>query len=343
MAVFLKLFVNSRGKQDGLNQVRIINMRTALFTGWLFFISIAAHAQDKVFAISSGKGPVITHKVTSGETLLGLARKYNVKASEFAAVNQFDIKRNLKIGEIVKVPLVAANFNQKSSKGTPVYYTVGNGEGLLSVSKKFNKLPVKTLKDWNRLKSDAAPKDKPLVVGYLSGVNLKPVTETAKADEALAKKEEKKEIAKKAEKPRQPTAQPQKKPDPVPEENTTVAAPAEPVETITEAIDESGYFRGAFEKNTNRSLLANRTLMSGVFKTDAGWSDKKYYMLMDGVAPGTIVKISNPQNGRLVYAKVLGNMQDVKYSEGLNIRISDAAAAAMELTDADMFVLNANY
>lgn len=327
-------------------------MRTALLTAGFVLSTLFATAQDKIIASSSAKGPVIEHKVSSGETLYGVARKYNTKAAEVASANGFDLSRSLKIGESLKIPLVASNFNQKDKKGTPVYYTVGDGEGLLSVSKKFNKVPLKTLKDWNGLKSDAAPKDKPLVVGYLSGVNLKPAAkeETAKVEEkvatkkdekAAAKKEEKsKEVAKKETKP----AKAEKKPEQVIEEKIVAKQETEDIAKVQEpVIDESGFYKTTFEKNTNPALLANRTLMSGVFKTDAGWSDRKYYMLMDGIAAGTIVKITNPQNAKVVYAKVLGNMKDVKYSEGLNLRISEAAAAVMQLNNLEQFVVNVNY
>ena len=315
-------------------------MRTAILTAGFILASLFATAQDRIFATSSSKGPVIEHKVSSGETLYGVARKYNVKASEMAAANGFDLNRGLKIGESLKIPLVAANFNQKDKKGTPVYYTVGDGEGLLSVSVKFNKLPLKTIRDWNGLKSDVAPKDKPLVVGYLKGVDVKPTaTETAKKTEPAPKKEATPKEVVKATKPDDT-----KKPEQVVEEKIIAKQETEQIARAQEpVIDESGFFKPAFEKTTNAALLNNRTLMSGVFKTDAGWSDRKYYMLMDGLAPGTIVKISNPQNGKVVYAKVLGNMKDVKYSEGLNMRISEAAAAVMELTNLEQFVVSVNY
>jgi hypothetical protein len=47
------------------------------------------------------------------------------------------------------------------------------------------------------------------------------------------------------------------------------------------------------------------------------------------VAVGTILKVNNPGNGKAVYAKVLGNLPDMKESAGLTIRISDAAATEL--------------
>lgn len=312
-------------------------MKIAFLTAGFILASLFVTAQDKIFASSSSKGPVIEHKVSAGETLYGVARNYNAKASELAAANGFDMNRNLKIGETIKIPLVATNFNQKDKKGTPVYYTVGEGEGLLSVSSKFNKLPLKSIRDWNGLKTDVAPKDKPLIVGYLKATQVKPApAETAKKTEPAAE----------AVRPVAKTTKPAetKKPEQVVEEKIVAKQETEQTARVQEpVIDETGFFKTAFDKTSNNVLLNNRTLMSGVFKTDAGYSDKKYYMLMDGLAPGTIVKISNPQNGKVVYAKVLGNMKDVKYSEGLNMRISEAAAAVMQLNNMEQFVVNVNY
>ncbi len=310
------------------------DMKIAFLTAGFILVSLFVTAQDKIFASSSSKGPVIEHKVSAGETLYGVARNYNAKASELAAANGFDMNRNLRIGEVIKIPLVATNFNQKDKKGTPVYYTVGEGEGLLSVSSKFNKLPLKSIRDWNGLKTDVAPKDRPLIVGYLRASTVKPTAETAKKSEPVA--EAAKPVAK-------TTPSEAKKAEQIVEEKIVAKQQTEQTSRVEPVIDEAGFFKTAFEKLSNAALLNNRTLMSGVFKTDAGYTDKKYYMLVDGLVPGTIVKISNPQNGKVVYAKVLGNMKDVKYSEGLNMRISEAAAAVMQLNNMEQFVVTVYY
>ena len=72
-------------------------MKIAFLTAGFILASLFVTAQDKIFASSSSKGPVIEHKVSAGETLYGVARNYNAKASELAAANGFDMNRNLKI------------------------------------------------------------------------------------------------------------------------------------------------------------------------------------------------------------------------------------------------------
>ena len=65
---------------------------------------------------------------------------------------------------------------------------------------------------------------------------------------------------------------------------------------------------------------------SGIFKSTSGWNDGKYYALMNNVTVGTIVKVNYPSTNKFIYAKVLGELPDMKESAGLSLRISDAAA-----------------
>lgn len=47
---------------------------------------------------------------------------------------------------------------------------------------------------------------------------------------------------------------------------------------------------------------------------------------MNNVMIGTIVKVNFPSTNKSIYAKVLGELPDMKESAGLSLRISDAAA-----------------
>ena len=85
------------------------------------------------------------------------------------------------------------------------------------------------------------------------------------------------------------------------------------------------------------------TASAGIFKTASGWQDAKYYALMDGAEPGTIIKLTNPTNGKAVYAKVLGEMSGIRQNQGYDVRISNAAASALEISDTDKFILRVNY
>ena len=69
---------------------------------------------------------------------------------------------------------------------------------------------------------------------------------------------------------------------------------------------------------------------AGTFKSTSGWTDGKYYALMNGIPVGSIIRVSGT-NGKMIYAKVLGQLPDMKESAGLLIRISNAASAELGL------------
>lgn len=111
----------------------------------------------------------------------------------------------------------------------------------------------------------------------------------------------------------------------------------------TAAPDDAGYFKADYLKMVNPNLAYEKTFASGIFKTDRGWNDGKYYLLMDNAAPGSLVKLTNPANNKVVYAKVLGKMKGIQYSEGFDIRISEAAAQKLQLGNAEKFNVTVTY
>jgi len=88
-------------------------------------------------------------------------------------------------------------------------------------------------------------------------------------------------------------------------------------------------FDGGFFKYDYSDGGKSASGLAGIFKSTSGWQDGKYYALMNNVPVGTIVKITGSTTGKTVYAKVLGQLPDMKESAGLTIRISNAAASEL--------------
>ena len=108
--------------------------------------------------------------------------------------------------------------------------------------------------------------------------------------------------------------------------------------------DGTGYFKNNFFQQVKTSpLTKDQTVTSSIFKTTSGWQDGKYYLLINGVEPGTIVKITNPSNSKTVFAKVLYAMDKIRENQGVDIRISDAAASTLAVSETDKFILKVNY
>jgi LysM repeat protein len=332
----------------------LIGMKKIVLCFCVFLFACATTlAQKKDLLVkSSDAGLYLDHKVAPKESFFAVGRLYNVSAKYLASYNELDVNKGLMIDQKLRIPLTDTNFVQSGNAGTPVYYKVEDKEGLMTVSNKNNKVSLASLRNWNALKGDELKKDTRVIVGFLKTsampaitiagsptqtepVAEKPVVRTEVIPEAKTETEDKtkKDLEKEAEAELKAEKKENKK-DPPP----VVKETRKPV------IEGAGYFQHHFEQQVRIAPISkNETVTSGIFKTTSGWQDAKYYLLIDKVAPGTIVKIINPTNNKAVFAKVLGEMSGIRQNDGLNIRISNAAASALEIAEQDKFIVKVNY
>ncbi len=294
----------------------------------------------------------LVHTVAPKENWYSVGRLYNISPKEIAPFNSLTLDKALSIGQQIKVPLTTANFSQNGIKGgdetsIPVYHIVQDKEWMYRISTNYNKVPVENLEKWNNINKDQAKAGMKLIIGYLK---VK-IDQSALASKGVA-------IVKTASAPDKTpppvtnasttppittppvTTIPEKKNDPVvkqeskeekqlpPVEEAVVNHPASrPVANNNNTSSGAGYFKSLFE-GSGKSVSGP----AGVFKSTSGWQDGKYYALINNVAVGTIVKVSNPVNNKSVFAKVLGQLPEMKESVGLTARVSDAAASELGTT-----------
>lgn len=276
----------------------------------------------------------LQHTVAPKENWYSVGRMYNISPKEIAPFNAMTLESPLNIGQQIKIPLTASNFAQNESRVedetyVPIYHIVREKEWMYRISTSYNKVPVEDLEKWNNISKDQIKAGMQLIVGYLKvkkdqsaltdggPAGVKPVSPVA------TRPEEQKTVAvAKQDKPETP-ADPREENTPAinkPQEDKAPAGTAV-IQPVNKPVD-GGYFKSLFEETGKTSSGS-----AGVFKSTSGWQDGKYYALMNGVAIGTILKVSNPSNNKSVYAKVLGQLPDMKESAGLTIRISDATAS----------------
>src|SRR5438067_692624 len=250
---------------------------------------------QELIARHNEKGLYLVHTVAPKENFYSLGRLYNLPPKDIAASNGLAMEKGLSIGQIVSIPLTASNFSQEKITGHPVYYVVGEKEGLYRVSVNNNKVLMANLRKWNDLKSDNISTGQKLIVGYL----ITPETNIANNKSTIPDKidyvkipDEKKDVPKKEdEKPVQKT-------EPVIEKKV------DQPKIINTAVNDGngGYFKTAFDAQIKTQPLRKDDMAAaGIFKTASGWQDQKYYALIDGAEPGTIIRIVNPNNNKAVY------------------------------------------
>lgn len=285
------------------------------------------------------------HTVGPKETLFSIGRQYNVHPRELAAFNNIAFETGLTIGQVLKIPskttltpLPPVVTEQKTvteilpkekpvtkkevkipetGKLVPVYHKVQRKESLYQISRLFNKVPIDDLKKWNKLSSDALSEGTNLIVGYTRS-DKEPVT-IIKEEQII--KPVKTEVAVVEKKPAPITEKS------LPPEKIIHDDPFKPKQVNPIAKDfNGGIFKDIFESQSKANEKKAEVGSAGVFKSTSGWEDGKYYCLHNTVAAGTIIKVTNKENGKFIYAKVLDIMPDLTQNAGLIIRISNAAS-----------------
>jgi LysM repeat protein len=293
------------------------------------------------------------HTVQPKETWFAIGRLYNVPPKEVAALNGVTMDK-LNVGQELKVPLTAHNFSQDGKKSTdevfvPVYHIVQEKEWMYRISQNNNKIPIESLEKWNGITNDQLQAGMKLIVGYLkvksassplAANGLKKLIVPAATGGGTSAKAATETPVVKTEKPAETkTTEPKaveakkeelKKEEPKEEAKKDIGTPpaAMPVTPATDgpyAGYKGGYFKSSYSGSEKKSTAGN----AGIFRSTSGWKDGKYYALMNNVPVGTIVKITYNSTNKSVFAKVLGQLPDMRESVGLTIRLSDAAAAEL--------------
>ena len=264
------------------------------------------------------------HVVAKNETLFRISNNLGV------AVPEVKLWNNLSSDEIaVGNPLIVGHL-KLSANATATTQKIVASTGDSSTT---------NLTSETKTPSANSVKEEPVATAKAEDKKEEPVVKSAeKKEEPVAKVEEKKQ---------EPTPAKTEGSEAVTPQSSTSSLAAQPVEQPNVQAKEEekkidllapqpetsyeGVFSELYPEESDKSLL-NKTGDAATFKTTSGWQDKKYYVLMNNVPPGTILKITSADN-KVVFAKVLGSMPEMKENKGLLLRISNAAASYLGIVD----------
>jgi LysM repeat protein len=337
-------------------------IRLLLFIGFAFLAS-ALQAQPDVKVQGTSPDLHLVHKVVAKETWYAIAKLYNLSSKEIATYNGIANTSKLSVGQSLKIPLVASNFTQTENRANdevyvPLYHVVNEKEWMFRISQNHNKVPIPSLEKWNNVTNDQLRPGMNLVVGYLKVKQTQsPLAKTGSkkfltgpvkpkivdepfnnAGGAVGREEDVavvQEAPKKEAPPKEAVKDVAVTPPAAPVVKEERAAPVnQPVQkttpvTIVNNTESYNGFKGGYFRNLYAENGKAATGNAGIFRSTSGWKDGKYYALMNNVPAGTIVKVTFPSTNKSVYAKVLGQLPEMRESMGLTMRLSDAAAAEL--------------
>lgn len=267
-------------------------------------------------------GKVYTlHKVSKGEGVYGISRKYGVPASEVFAANEGS-EQTIKIGQILMIPrgnasAPAATSGVATTKTEKIYHTVEKGQTLSSIARQHN-TSVSKIKELNDLSSDNIRLGQKLVVGektttVAAAVNkpAEPVKQTPKNDEVQGVND--------------PTGTYQApKNDPEPQKNVVVNPPATQNDTPKE--------EPAPTVNTTYSTIDGDEITetgTAMVSTEGELGQDRSFILHPTAKVGTIVMITNSENNNTVFARVVGNCPK---ENGVVLKMSKIVASKLGAT-----------
>lgn len=282
--------------------------------------------QDSV-GIKTVNGQVfILHEVTKGQGLFSISKRYGVSVDEINSNNP-EVANGLKVGQIIVIPSKVKPDNAAKEKtvNKPIetkpsanesksnedkIHIVKTGETLYKVASTY-KTSVNNIRKWNNLKSDNLNIGQKLVVGKANKPVEKP-QDIAKTETKPVEKTNKPYVETYGDNDKQPKEDNKKEPE-------------KQVETQTQVNNETGEV-----KETGVCLVAE------VGSIDQGRS----FALHNNAPIGTIIMVTNLQNNKSVFVRVVGTFAPGDKSL---LKLSKAAAARIGLDESQSANVRLNY
>ena len=330
-------------------------------------------AQDKLVVQGAKDNFFVVHEVTEKESLSSIGRIYGFTAKQLAQYNDINVNAVLALGTKLKVQLTPDNFSGQANLETSIalYHISKRGDNLYQLSQLYNKVPVATLRKWNDLSSDNVRDGQAIIIGFINGPKTQsaskafadPTAQTATAKPIKAEppplknynvldaridgsRELKGELKPLTDNELLLYAASQEK---IRKEyalnagSTFKQAPSDEailsddeIKYIPQPTDE-GYFEMFFPKTNITSEKQSKTGEAATFNSTSGITDRKFYILVNNILPGTIVRIT-ASNKKAICARVLGPIPELANSEGLLLYMSNSAAAALNMKEVGFLV-----
>ena len=283
----------------------------------MFLVPIAGRAQSKLLVLGKCPECYVQYRLKPGETLESISALAGMPITQLKAYNKISSVDLTATPSSIRIPLNASNLiTEKTS--LPVFHVVDKGDNLYRLNLQYFNPGIPRIKEWNQLKSETLKDGDMVVVGYLIANDLPANPPSAAALPSMVAS------------------------TPVAAAPAAVeAAPVKQVVAIPQVSAAEGYYAAQFSAALPAQQLLEISGSGGLFKSITGWGDKRYYVLMNEVVPGSIVRVTVDQV-KYICARVLGPIPDNKPNKGLLVRLSNAAAAALGVSEM-MFTATVNY
>jgi LysM repeat protein len=291
----------------------------------------AAMPADSVGRKISGGKFYLLHKISSGETLYGVCRKYGTTAGEVTAVNP-GIGASFQIDKVIMIPrkwgmapestnpaasTPVGSASQPESSGTSaVKHSVVKGEGLGMIARKYG-VTIAAIKEANNLSNDNVRIGQVLRIPSpvsASNSNASQVSTTINNADPLPKTE---------------TQEPAQ----------VLVAPTNPVRPAE--IRDPGMTGANTAKAVYEPAIDVNEEGKAILSEKEGLDQSRNFIMHPTARVGTIVMLTNPSNNVRVFARVVGNYRAADHP-GTAVQVTKVVANTLSGGSAE-FPVKINY
>lgn len=294
----------------------------------------------------------IMHVVKFGETLTKIAKNYGVTVVSILNINPSLTEDNLNPEQILRIPntgnkktLTTSNTdnnelqpkvaNKQELTPKTKYHVVLQGQTLYSISKMYN-VKVEDLQKWNDLKDFNVKVGSLLLIESNSSLkNDLPATKP----ESLVNIPSNKSTAK------QDDLKVVNKPQPAISANESVKPQIDTFNTGVEKPDiqasdnasQKELLKIYKEKSIGRNLQSTKGT-GAPMTTTLGAMENVYFAMHKSLPIGTILKIKNLVNNKIIYAKVIGKLPETDENKHVIVRYSLGVKKDLQLQNGKCYV-----
>lgn len=276
---------------------------------------------------------VVVHTVEEGQTLYSISKLYQVTAAEIKEHNPLiDESYTIKPGQILWIKLksedqiepVLSEMNKR-----PIVHIVQRKETLYGITKGYT-VDIDKVREWNNLEDSKISIGQELIVGWRyrnqRGNTPKPIMPVVQIKE---------EAPVSVGSPLSSTS------ESVNQTNSTSA----PVQTYAPVTEQPNRLTGKqqlleqrFYAETATQTLETKAGPTIWFTTDNKMMSARYYALFSDAPIGSVVKVTNLINQRIVYVKVIGGLPNTAENHGAMMKMTPAAKEVLGIKDAKIRV-----
>ena len=287
----------------------------------LILTSPGAYAfRDSIGNKVVGNMQYILHKVEKSEGLYAVSRRYNVEVADIQNANPGS-ETGLVLGQVLMVPYKTVTPSGQVKPGptlpvetpepvgrkVPVYYAVKQGETLYRIATS-NKLTVAELQEMNNMKDAAIETGQQLIVGYKMETATASGTETSNSKVSVSGTQ------------------------------TVSTAVSNKSTGLSEDKTEKQYndHQKILEEKRKEGLTEVKIIQEGgmAASIDDGSITTEKNLALHRTAPvGTLIRLTNPMNNKVVYVKVVGGLPENKLEENVVVKITKTAADFLGVRD----------